>query len=416
VAEVKDDAAAAAERCVLGLMCSSADCLHESMSRLTAEDFGDERHQRIFAAAANLYGNMAVDLVTMHIELDTTEMLYLAKCAHDAPTYAAIDSYIRLVLRGKQRRRVREVAQEMLAATETSAGDPGVVVGEAVLKLAAITDSQEFVTIGDLVEDVAQERAPEGLPWCLPQLNALTGGLQKGTLVFVAGPTSKGKTVLTAQTVARIAEMGRWVLFFPLEMSPRQLTRRLLAAEARIDGQLLRSPQISIDEQQRISAAVAKLMQNDRIIFHKGFGVTSLQVEAAARRLKAEGRCDLVVVDYLQLLADRRVKGENTNDRVSGISQRMKALARSLDIPVLCVSQVSRRGARDEGGLELSDLRDSGALEQDADIVVFIQPDRNASKNADDVNVEIKVEKHRDGRTGTFPAKFRRALGRFEAI
>jgi replicative DNA helicase len=415
VADV-DTAAHAAERCVLGIMTASESGLHESMSRLSADDFGDARHQRIFAAAANLYGNMAVDLVTMHIELDTTEMIYLVECAHDAPTYAAIDSYIRLVLRGKQRRRVREVAQEMLAATETSAGDPGVVVGEAVLKLAAITDSQEFVSFGTVVTEVSEERRPEGLPWCLPQLNALTGGLQKGDLIFVAGPTSKGKTVLVAQTVARVAEMGRWVLFFPLEMSAQQLTRRLLAAEARIDGQLLRSPQISIDEQQRVAAAAAKLKQNDSIIFHRGFSATSLQVEAAARRLKAEGRCDLVVVDYLQLLADKRVRGESTNDRVAGISRRMKVLARDLNIPVLCVSQVSRRGVRDEAGLELSDLRDSGALEQDADIVVFLQPDKNASKNADDVNVEIDLAKHRNGRTGTFPAKFRRALGRFEAV
>ena len=412
----KDEAAYEAERRVLGFMCSDEPSLHVCMEKLTEGDFGDERHKTIFRAARNLYGNMNVDIVTMMIELDNNLTAYLSDCIHEALSPATLDTYIRLVKRGRQKRMVREVAWDMLKATEGNGGEPESIVGESIVKLTTITDNANFVGLGDALTQVENERIEEGLPWCMAQLNRITGGLQKGRLICVAGPTSKGKTVLTMQTVQAVAEMGKWVLVFPLEMSPAELTRRMVASHAQMDGYVMRKEQLSVDEQQRISGAIASMRKTQgKISMYQSFTATSGKVEAAARRYKAEGKCDMVVIDYLQLLADKREKGQGDAQRLEGIMQHFKQVAMDLQVPFIIVSQLNRSASKEEDGADLSQLKGSSGIEQSADVVVIIQPKKH-SKNDVDIDVQIDIQKNRSGPTGFFDARFRRSLGRFEAV
>ena len=260
------------------------------------------------------------------------------------------------------------------------------------------------------------------MPTGFPDLDALTTGLQKGDLVIVAARPAMGKTswiLNVAQTAA--IEHGTTVAVFSLEMSKEQLVQRLLCSEGRVDSQKLRRGRLSPEEYQRLAAAAGHL-NTAPLWIDDSPGATVLEMRAKARRLKSETDLGLLVVDYMQLMSSAG-RAENRVQEVSEISRGLKALARELDIPVVALSQLSRAPEqRTDRRPQLSDLRESGAIEQDSDLVMFLyRPEYYLGPEDKDGNniegqSELIIAKQRNGPTGTVPLYFNKAYTRFDSV
>jgi replicative DNA helicase len=256
-----------------------------------------------------------------------------------------------------------------------------------------------------------------GIPTGFRDLDQITGGLQAGELIVIAARPSMGKTAF-ALNIARNAAVdhGKKVAIFSLEMTTRSLVLRLLAAEARIDSSAFRRGFIAHNDHTRLVNAAGRLA-NAQIWIDDGSSATLLEIKAKSRRLKAERGLDLVVVDYLQL-AHSDGKVERREQEISEISRGLKALAKELDIPVLTLSQLNRGPeARADKRPMLADLRESGAIEQDADLIGFIYRDEVYNKDSDDEGIaELIISKQRNGPTGLIRLRFEGRFARFESL
>jgi replicative DNA helicase len=431
-----------AEVSVLGGMLIDVDAVAKAVEVVDDGMFYREGHRRIFRAMARLFqrGDV-VDPVTVSEELKKTEELdsagglpYLAELLDAVPTAANIEYHARIIRERALLRRLIEASSQIIRdAYEPGERSVEEVLDEAEHKVFQVAQSHEregFVWIKKILyptfERIEQLQAAQGgitgVPTGFTDLDGKTGGFQRGDLVILAARPSMGKTamVVTVALHAAIAQQTP-VALFSLEMSKQQLVQRMLCSEALVDlGRLLRG-RLSDDDYVRLAQAAGHL--NTAPIWIDDSGVlTVLEMRAKARRLKAEQpELGLVIVDYLQLMQGHNA--ENRQQEVSEISRGLKALAKELHVPIIALSQLSRAPEqRSDHRPQLSDLRESGSLEQDADLVMFLyRPEYYVSDmEAQEKNIvgkaELIIGKQRNGPTGTVELYFRKESTRFEAF
>lgn len=432
-----------AEEAVLGSLLIDPNAILRVAPRLRPEDFYVERHAWVYDAILKLQERgEVVDVLTLAEQLrrdghldDVGGLGFLAALANRVPTSIHVEYYAGLVEEAAIRRQLMEAAQEIARMAHRGEGELSDIIDQAEQLIFAINATRErraLRPLGDAMQDLldhleaiqASEGEVMGVPTGLRLLDALLGSLQKSDLILLAARPGMGKTSLALNIALNAAlRLHKHVAFFSLEMSAEQLALRLLSIQANIDSQKLRRGQLTEEEWRRLLEAAAVLAETEFYVDDTP-GASVMEVRSKARRLHAEVRLDLIVIDYLQLMrSDRRA--ENRVQEISYISRSLKALAREINVPLLALSQLSRSvEQRHNKRPILSDLRESGSLEQDADVVLFLYSEdyyaekergedgTKAPQNMPNI-VEIRVAKHRHGPTGTVNVYFDKAHTRF---
>ncbi|MCW5878990.1 MAG: replicative DNA helicase [Anaerolineales bacterium] len=422
------------EEAVIGSVLINPEAYYDVAGFLTGDDFHIHRLRWIWEAFTALHEQrIPVDMLTVTEELDKQGRLaevggpaYLTSLVNNVPSSMHAEAYGRLVQHSSIRRRLLEAANKIAKVayqediTVESAIDEAekAVFGASEQRLS--TDLQPIkVVLSDYFDQVEQmsRRGEEiyGVPTGFIDLDRLLMGLQPSDLLIFAGRPAQGKTsflMSVAKNAAQIAK--KHVAIFSMEMSNDQLVQRLLSQETGINGQKMRSGKLNQNEWDLFAQAM-DVLGDTRIFLDDTPGISPTQMRAKCRRLHMEFGLDLIVVDYLQLMRGE-TRNENRVQEVSYISRSLKVLARELNVPVLAAAQLSRAvEQRADKRPVLSDLRESGSLEQDADIVMFIhRPDLNEEDSLRKNVAEIMVSKHRNGPTGIVELVFREDLAKFE--
>jgi replicative DNA helicase len=432
-----------AEASVLGGVLLDPDSILRIEDVVDDSMFFREGHRILYRGMRVLHEKKtAIDLVTLGDHLRATGELeraggmpYLARLLDAVPTAANIQYHARIVRDKALLRRLVEAStqtiQEVYAPGEQSVDEIVDAAEQRIFRVAESHDRGGFTWIKDLLwetfENIEKLQKNDGgltgVPTGFQTLDRMTTGLQKGDLIIVAARPSMGKTswVLNVAQSAAIKHKVP-VAVFSLEMSKEQLVQRLLCSEARVDQQRLRGGRLSPSDYQRIGAA-GGLLNTAPIWIDDSPGGSVLEMRAKARRLKAEAGLGLLVIDYLQLMGGSG-RAESRQQEVSQISRGLKGLARELEVPVIALSQLSRGPEqRTDHRPQLSDLRDSGSIEQDADLVMFLyRPEyyssdgKDAEGNSLEGRAELIVSKQRNGPTGTVDLFFHKAYTRFDDI
>lgn len=429
-----------AELAVLGGMLIDPDGLVKAIELVGDADFYPERHRRLFRALTAIYQrNEAIDVVTVAEELKNGGdfeavggMQFLATLLDSVPTAANIEYHARIVREKSTLRRLIEAASGVIQEAYSAQGEVEEILDRAeqrIFQIAQTSDRKGFVWIKELlwpameqIELMSQNSSSiTGVPTGFHDLDEMTAGFQKGELIIVAARPSMGKTAFTlniAQHAAIAAKKA--VAFFSLEMSKESLVTRMLTAEARVDAGRVRTGRLRDDDYPRLAVA-AGLLNTAPVYIDDTAGISILEMRAKARRLKAD-RPDLamIIVDYLQLMTGG-AKTENRQQEVSEISRGLKALAKELELPVVALSQLSRAvESRPDKRPMMSDLRESGAIEQDADVIMFLyRPEyyygpTDKEGNSLEGRAEVIIGKQRNGATGAVSLMFLKEFTRFE--
>ncbi|MDQ0190928.1 replicative DNA helicase [Alicyclobacillus cycloheptanicus] len=424
-----------AEQAVLGAMLISSDAAAEAAEALEPEDFYRTNHQLIFTAMRNLYEQgQPVDVVTTTSALQTMDgaldrvggVEYVATLAASIPTAQHIDQYIEIVREKALLRRIIQTATAIATegySGERSGADVLADAERRILELSAHRKVRDFTHIADVLETTFErieqlfENAGRltGVATGYTDLDRMTSGFQKSDLIIVAARPSVGKTAFALNIAQNVAiREGQTVAIFSLEMSKDQLVQRMLCAEAYIDGHKLRTGALETEDWPRLSMGVSTL-GNAPIYIDDTPGITVPEMRSKLRRLKSHAGLGLVVIDYLQLIQGRRGSGENRQQEISEISRMLKQLARELEVPVISLAQLSRSvEQRQDKRPMLSDIRESGSIEQDADIVAFLYRDDYYNPETEKKNVvEIHIGKQRNGPTGTVELVFLKNYNKF---
>ncbi|MBI3669893.1 MAG: replicative DNA helicase [Acidobacteria bacterium] len=424
-----------AERSVLGAVLLDNHALNAALERLKPEDFFLGQHRRVFQQMIALgEAQQAIDLVTLTDELHRRGELeaaggaaYLAQLMDGVPRVTNVDHYARIV---KEKAILRNlihathaIQQQALEADE----DADAILDRAeseIFQLAEDRVRAGFIGVKDLVRDnfdrlskiLTEGRKITGLATGYQQLDNLTSGFQPSELLILAARPSMGKTALALNIAENVAVRAKEpVAIFSLEMSKESLLVRLLSAYARIDAHKFRTGHLSREDGRRMTQALGELAEVPLWIDDSG-SATVMEMGAKARRLKRDKGLSLVIVDYLQLVAARG-RFSNRNEEVSSMTRGLKGLAKELKVPVLVLSQLTRAPEREERAPQLADLRESGAIEQDADVVLFIyrtnmyKPDQTPEERAE---AEIIIAKQRNGPTDRIQFVFLNTFTRFE--
>ena len=427
-----------AEESILSAILIDNDTLLEVLDVLAPKDFYRSAHQKIYYAITELFTkNEPVDLVTLANILKEKGQLeeiggatYLARLVDVVPLAVNAQHYAKIVHDKACLRRLIEKANEIAKRCFDDQGNVDDVIDFAESSIFEISENKikpAFYPLGKIIEssiDMLEELQGNkalvtGVATGYPLLDNKTAGLQKSDLIILAARPSMGKTALALNISRNTAvDFGIPVAIFSLEMSKEQLSMRMLCSEASVDSSRIRSGFIGKDNWVDITDA-AGILSEAPIYIDDSPDLSALEIRAKARRLKMDKDIGLVIVDYLQLMKGRH-SAERRELEISEISRSLKALAKELDIPVLALSQLNRKlEDRSDKRPMLSDLRESGALEQDADVVVFIYRDEEYNKDINNPNsgkAEIIIAKQRNGPTGTVPLAFLKAYTRFESL
>lgn len=416
-----------AEQAVLGSMIVSNDALTKVMEMsLHADDFYLEQHKIIFNALMELFGlNTPIDIVTLSGALrDNLEnaggISYIASIAGNISTTENVKYYIDIIKSKSILRRLITAGTEIAEMSYDESEDVSVILSSAEQKIFNILQGRNmhsFYHIRDIMPQTIQniEKLREvsgkvsGLPTGYKRLDALTAGLQNTDLIILAARPGMGKTSFALNLTRNIATATKLpIAVFTLEMSKEQLVNRLLWSEALIESEKMRTGNISGEDMSRVAHALGKLITLP-IYIDDTPSISVSEIRAKCRRLKLEKGLGMVVIDYLQLMQGNRGKSDNRQQEISDISRSLKIMAKELDVPVLTLSQLSRATeARADKKPILSDLRESGAIEQDADIVVFLSRKTDEDLPPDQQNLaECIIAKHRNGATGTIELVWR---------
>lgn len=431
-----------AEQAVLGAMLIDKEAIAKATEVLSADDFYREAHRVIFSAMLELYNkNEAVDMVTVTEILkrdnkleDIGGIAYITSLANVVLTAANVKYHAEIVAEKSVLRQLVRVSTEIAAMGYEANEDVGTLLDTAESRILEISNRKkknDFTAINDILMDSVQsiegllqnKGGLTGLPAGFADLDKLTSGLHPSDFIILAARPSMGKTALALNIVQNVALRAhkviggepRSVAFFSLEMSKEQLVNRMLCAEAGIDSQRLRVGEMHDEDWTHLWDA-CDTMSRAKIYIDDTAGITAMDMRSRARRLKAEHGLDLIVVDYLQLMQGSG-KRNNSGDRqqeVSEISRSLKALARELDVPVLALSQLSRSvESRQVKRPMLSDLRESGSLEQDADIVAFLYREDYYNPETENKHTELIIAKHRNGPVDTVNLFFQKQFTKF---
>ncbi len=432
-----------AERALLGSILLDNDSLNSALEILGKEDFYSGAHRVTFESMVALSEkNRTIDLVTLSEELARGGLLeksggagYLAALTDGVPigTMAAVGEYCRIVKEKSTVRRLINASNTVIARCLEGTDDPEVLIDLAqsqVFDIAEQRVASGFATIREIVKtsfgkiDVLFDRGQRvtGIETGFVDLDNMTSGLQASELIVVAARPSLGKTALALNIAAHASiEKQKVVGVFSLEMSKESLVIRLLCSEARIDSHKLRTGFSSREDWNRMTAALGRLSEAPLYIEDTP-ALSIMQIRAKARRLKAEKGLDLLIVDYLQLVSGQG-RFENRTQEVSYISRSLKSIAKELKVPVLALSQLSRAPEMRPGQRpQLSDLRESGSIEQDADVVIFIFRERKPAEEQEGdeefarggSETRLIIGKQRNGPTGEVPVVFLKPYAKFE--
>jgi replicative DNA helicase len=427
---------AEAERTVLGAVLVDNDAFNAAAEVLTREDFYSESHRRIFDGMVTLAErSQPIDMVTLKEELTHSQVLeaaggtgYLAGLVDGLPRITNVLDWCRIVKEKAVLRSLIHAGSRIVHSCYEGEYEVPELLDRAERSIFDIAERrmrQGFVGIREIVKEsfrtidqLSQSQdLVTGVPTGFVDLDERTSGLQKGDLVIVAGRPAMGKTSLCLNIAQHAAlKAGETVGVFSLEMSKEQLVLRMLCSDARVDAHRLRTGKLTEKDWTRLAKAYADLSVA-KIFIDDSATLTPLEMRAKCRRLKAEHGLGLVIVDYLQLMqSGGRV--ENRQQEISSISRSLKGLSKELSIPVVALSQLSRAPeARTEKRPQLSDLRESGAIEQDADVVMFIYREEEHKPTDENRGIaEIIIGKQRNGPTGVIKLAFIKEFTRFENL
>jgi replicative DNA helicase len=423
-----------AEQAVIGAIFLEPQALSSASEILLPEDFYRAAHQKIFDVILYLSEKgEPIDLVTVTSELQDRKLLeevggvsYLSDLANSVPTAANIEYYCKIVEEKSILRRLIRTATDITKQGFTGEEAVDDVLNEAeknILEVSRRKRTGAFKAIKDvLVEaydniELLNNRDGDitGIPTGFANLDQMTAGFQRNDLIIVAARPSVGKTAFAlniAQNVATKADEN--VAIFSLEMGAEQLVMRMLCAEGNIDAQRLRTGRLEPQDWQKLTMAMGSL-SNAGIYIDDTPGIRVSELRAKCRRLKQEHGLGMILIDYLQLIVGSSRSGENRQQEVSEISRSLKALARELEVPVIALSQLSRGvESRQDKRPMMSDIRESGSIEQDADIVAFLYRDDYYDKESENKNIiEIIIAKQRNGPVGTCELAFVKEYNKF---
>ena len=423
-----------AEEAVLGCMLIEPDAVPRALHILNEKSFYHSIHSYVYMAIANLFeNNNTIDSITVTDELKKMGKLdevggayFITGLSSKAPTASNIEYYAKIVKEKEVLRSIINSAIQMSTQAYESTEEVTVILDQAEQTLFNLSQDAErgkFKAIEPILHDVLDNWGSRkkgtltGVPTGYYDLDSILSGMQQSDLIICAGRPSMGKTAL-ALCMARNAavDYGHKVGLFSLEMSNSQLVERLITAEAKVDSHLVRTGRLPKNEWKKLSIAAGPLSEAP-IYIDDSAGLNIMDLRAKARQLKAEKDIELLIVDYIQLLhSGTRI--ESRQQEISYISRSLKALAKDLNIPILALSQLSRAvETRTDHRPIMSDLRESGAIEQDADVILFIYRKYVYSKNEEDRGLgEIIVGKHRNGPTGSVDISFIDRYARFENL
>jgi replicative DNA helicase len=422
-----------AERAVLGAVLIDNDALFTVMEILVPSDFHQPSHRLLFSTMLDLSERgEPIDIVILADRLRSGGNLdkaggpdYLPTLADEVPTSAGVGNYAKIVKEKSVLRHLIEASTDIVQDCFESAGEVDELIDEAERRIFAISEQRirtgflsmkeivksSFKTIESLYE---KKEHITGVASGFADIDDLTSGFQPSDLVIIAGRPSMGKTAFALNIAQQAAlKSKKTVAIFSLEMAKEQLVMRMLCSEARIDAHRLRSGFLGTTDWPKLSTAAGRLAEAS-IFIDDTPAISSMEMRAKARRLKADKGLDLLIVDYLQLMSGRR--SDNREQEISEISRSCKALAKELAVPVLALSQLNRGvESRQDKRPILADLRESGAIEQDADVIIFIYRDEVYNKESMDKGVaEIIIGKQRNGPVGTRKLTWMDKYTRFE--
>ncbi len=423
-----------AEEAVLGAVLINPESYYDVAQFLRADDFYIHRHRWLWQAYTRLQERRApIDFLTVTEELDQMGQLaevggpaYISALINNVPSSLHAEAYGRIVEQTSIRRKMLEAANQIAKLAYEEETGLEAVMDEAEKAVFGVSerrmtrDLQPIQTVlsdyYDRIDQLAQRGEDTfGVPTGFIDLDRLLGGLQPSDFLIIAGRPGSGKTSFML-SVAKIAAQvhKKHIAIFSMEMSNEQLVQRLIAQETGIDAHHLRTGKLTDDEWALFAHAI-EVLNDTHIYLDDTPGLTPLQLRTKSRRLHMEFNLDLILVDYLQLMSSG-IRSENRVQEVSYISRNMKILARELNVPVLAAAQLSRAiEQRADKEPQLSDLRESGSLEQDSDVVMFIhRPELYEKDSLKQHLVQIKIAKHRNGPVGNIELVFRENLTKFE--
>lgn len=423
-----------AEQSVIGAIFLDPQALITASEILIPEDFYRIAHQKIFQTMLDLSdkGN-AIDVVTVTEELSARKELedvgglsYLMELANAVPTAANVSYYAKIVEEKSILRRLIRTATKIVEESFTREDEVEELLSEAekrIMEVANRKNAGDFKHVKDVLVETydkieqLQNRSGDvtGIPTGFMDLDRMTAGFQRNDLIIVAARPSVGKTAFALNIAQNVAVKAREnVAIFSLEMGAEQLVMRMLCAEGNIDAQVLRTGALTAEDWSKLTIAMGTL-SNAGIYIDDTPGLRVNEIRAKCRRLAQEKGLGMVVIDYLQLIQGSGRRGENRQQEVSEISRSLKALARELHVPVIALSQLSRGvEQRQDKRPMMSDIRESGSIEQDADIVAFLYRDDYYDKETENKNmIEIIIAKQRNGPTGTVTLAFKKEFNKF---
>jgi replicative DNA helicase len=424
-----------AERSVLGAILLDNNALNAAIENLRAEDFFLDQHRRVFTQMIALSeAQQAIDLITLTEELHRRGDLeasggapYLASLADGMPKVSNVEHYARIVKEKAMLRNLIHTTHNIQQRAFEGEDGADMILDNAESSIFLLAEDRVkagLIPVKDIVRDnferlekiFKEGKSITGIPTGYVELDKLTSGLQPSELLILAARPSQGKTALALNLAENIAiRAGQPVAIFSLEMSKESLLQRLVASVAQIDAHKFRTGHLNRNDWTSMTEALG-VISNAPLWVDDAGSISVLEIGAKARRLKRDKGLSLLIVDYLQLITARGRFG-NRQEEVASISRGLKGLAKELQIPVLVLSQLTRAPERDERGPQLSDLRESGAIEQDADVVMFIYRPHFFKAGAspeEREETELRIAKQRNGPTDNIKFVFRSRLTRFE--
>ena len=425
-----------AEQSVIGSMFLTKKALEKGLENLNEESFYLDSHKKIFASIQELYNNnKSVDLTTVVEVLNSHGWLkqvgdieYITEVIESVPTAANIDEYVKIVEDKYILRKLIDEATSIITESYNASGDINEVIETAEKKIFDVSKnirSTEFKTIAEVLvktqsdlEKLASTKGDiTGIPTGYYELDKITSGFHPHELIIIAARPGMGKTAIALNMVNNIAiNAKKSVALFNMEMGAEQLAMRMLASVGQIDSGKLKTGNLEHSDWKRINEAVSRL-SGSRIFIDDTAGITVNEIRAKSRRLAASpSGLDIVVIDYLTLIQGNSKSGANRQQEVSDISRALKTMAMELDVPVIALSQLSRGiEQRTDKKPMLSDLRESGAIEQDADIVAFLHCS-DEEREKENSLMEFVIRKHRNGPLKDIPLIFQRNTSTFANV
>ncbi len=411
-----------AEQAVIGSMLTDKEAIISAIEVLKEEDFYREDNKTIYGAILNLYNRAEpVDIITLKAELSSLGKLeavggleYLAELPDKVPTTANVDKYIKIVEEKSLLRSLLKTANEIIKLGYDETQEVDVLMDQAEKKIFDTIQSRNqkgYTSIKDILVDTFteleqlynQKQHITGVPTGFADLDYKTAGFHNSDLILVAARPAMGKSAFALNIASYAATKGNVpVAIFSLEMSKEQMVNRILCSEAMVDSNKVRTGKIDDEDWTKLAEASGTLSES-KIFIDDTPGISIMEIRAKCRKLKLEQDIGMVVIDYLQLVQGSGKRGASREQEIAEISRSLKILAKEINVPVIALSQLSRAPEqRPDHRPMLSDLRESGSIEQDADIVMFLYRDDYYNEDSEKKNIaEVILAKHRSGSTGT---------------